>query len=532
MVSLARPVRRAHTHIAGIVSCAIACIAPTHAARAQDDALSHLRTIPDDVIAWWVFDPSALGNNGEGPIDRRVIEGALRIALSSGMVEGESAEILTGLLAGCAFSDAPSRVCLLGIQTQPDTGPDAQPGDWTIIAVNAIVEVHTTSRQPALLQTIRSVFLDSPATGAKAGRQTTQKQVTLATGQSAVVLTKPNEPGVAPSPWSEVAWTSEPGVFTLAIGKDTLANWMRIRNTPNTHIVDSAHWQMHRDTVGMNTPRGRTFAEVYVNMNAMRERFATSLLYGRTNDVLNVSSIGNMRDVMLHARLVDPASVRVEGGLPDATYAGPPLIELDASWSSRKEKPGTAHATRVADSVWPTWLISSGPPPGTYAMVVNADWERLIAWILATKRATLEVDERDVFNQKLRAWTTRYNDTLGRLTKSFESQIVLTDVPRSPVALPGVCTLLCETKPSMNFDRLLRDLDSVLGSIHESVRPVPDKLMWSVSILPENTDPAGIFGVFAVGLAGTQARPVLVAGWSSLAVTKNQERLGRPTRAR
>ncbi|MCA9277835.1 MAG: hypothetical protein H6815_03515 [Phycisphaeraceae bacterium] len=499
-------------------------------AQGTRDTIEQMRRIPDGVIAWWVYNPGALGNGGEGTIDRRVIEGALRIALSSGMVEGETAEILTGLLAGCAFSDAPSRVCLLDIQTEPDTSPGAAFGDWHITSISAVVEIHTNTRQPALLQTVKSVFLDSPATGSQTSGGVSQKQITLANGQAAVVLQQaPN--GTTPvSLWSEVSWTSEPGVFTLAIGRDTLSDWIRRRDAHNTADVMASHWQVHRDTIDAGTAQGSVFAEVYVNIDAMRDRFETSLLYGRTDDVLNVSNIGNMRDVMLHARLVDASLVRIDGGLPNATYNGPPLIELDATWSTRREKPGIAHTHRVADSVWPAWLITYGPPPGTYAMVVDLDWERTVAWFLATKRSMLDADERVAFNQKLRAWSTRYNATLKRLAQSFESQVVLTDVPRSPVALPGVCTLLCEAKPSMNYDRLLRDLDSILGSAHKSVKPMHDKLMWSVSILPENTDPAGILSVFAAGLAGNAEKPVLVAGWSSLTVTHTQERLGRPTR--
>lgn len=490
-------------------------------AQVAREHVRELARIPEGAVAYWFLEPGAIGGGPE-PAQRAVIDSALRIAMSSGLAQGDAAEAIAGLLAASAMSSAPSRVCVLDVASSPV----ATDGAWELTRLAAVVEVRANDHRP-LIETVRSIFVegdyrrgDAAAQGPEAA---TQRLVTLPGGIEAAVLTKPRW-----HPWGEIAWTSEPGVFTLAIGPGTLQRWIADRDWPSTN-VDIKHqpWLAHRRAISDTGPRGDVFCELFVDIDKLRAGFDSAMVRGRMGDVLNEWRLGNARQFMLHGRLVHPEAVRMEGSVPGRQYAGPPLVELDASFEARSQPAGFVGTVRVAEALWPAWTFRSGPPDASHAMVIRADPSRLLAWALASHRATLKPAEREEFNEQLRLWNARHRDELQRVLRSFEREIVLCDSPAAPLAIPGLCTVMVEARDGVDAHRLLADLRSVLANVDPSLRYAKDSVSWTVPLLPEALG-SGAISAFSLGLAGPSKRPMLVAGFGWAPIRHAQQRLGVP----
>lgn len=199
-----------------------------------------------------------------------------------------------------------------------------------------------------------------------------------------------------------------------------------------------AEWPAHRQAVGGVAPAGEPLIELAFNVDAIRQQcpseFAGSS--GVTSDgggmrghnLLGALRVANARVLGLHARLIpadavsprDPALPRI-GATANATYAGPPLLIVEASWSARSQPPGTVHHAALTLPYWPVAQLGTlGPNEAAFVLAARASWRPVVDRVLDVYHASLPPATSPAFASLRQRWLTSHGDALGRLISGTE----------------------------------------------------------------------------------------------------------------
>ncbi len=203
------------------------------------------------------------------------------------------------------------------------------------------------------------------------------------------------------------------------------------------------------------------------------------------------------------------------------------MIAVDATWSSRADLPSTVGHRSIARADWPARDLRLEPPPGSYVIVAEMDWRRIEDMISTSQQNTRTTTDRLEIDTRRRVWNRTNGRTLDRILRSLDRWLVLSDVPRPPVPVPGLTTAFVELKPAVNRARFERDLSTLLASLGDRVPYDEQSQTWSYRLLDKSSDPMGMLGALAWGLAGSPRHGVIVGGWGASVIEANRERLER-----
>ncbi|MBX3358209.1 MAG: hypothetical protein KF745_07260 [Phycisphaeraceae bacterium] len=454
--------------------------------------------IPADSVAWWQFDPGHF-KSGAGPDDggdgalAGAVESMLRIAVASRVIEDRSsAAVVQGLLAASVVGDVPHVLCAI-----PLGGNDSPVGE-----VGAVLSLRTLGDHRAYVRTIEAILVGGRGSGLPDEQAAAaQRTIDLPGNRRGVAFALPGWPA-----WREVSWCSTEGEFVVGLGRGALDRWFAA-----APVADGA-WREHQQTVDRARPPGDVFMECYADLNALRrlypDQFAAEPLAG----VLHAMRLSNARDFMLHARWIEPANVLV-GDPADpsraaaGSYAGPPMIAIDASWSARSEKPGEVEREAISTSSWPENEMPMPPPPGRYVVVLPSRVLNRLDEALTLYRSTLRAESRAQFEAAERAWRGTHRAALARVSRAAGPWIVLSDYPRPSVAMIGATTLYLPLRAGERADAFARDLGELLQPFKNRLEYRDKSGVWSLRV-----DPSGLVRVITWGMAESRRGAVLVGG--------------------
>lgn len=462
--------------------------------------------IPPDAVAWWSFDPSHFGRHrnadsaqteprgaGSGGVGG-VAESALRIASASGLVTDPDAAAMVDALLGAAVVGAvPHTLAILRFSAQPGDGDDSM----RITDLAAVLELRTRADHRRFLRTIQTILVDAPRARDGAPEPSgTQRVIELPNGRQAVQYTQPDWPD-----WRKVSWTSTDDAFLVAIGDGALEQWFHALDRRNRPDAPQPYWQHHRRALDDAQRAGDVFLETYYDINALRRAFPEAFADGRSGELLRIAGLSNARSFMLHAARAEPPP-------PDQrAQTQPPLIAIDATWSARSDPPGTIGHQPLSESRWPRARTRLPPPPGSYAIVIDAQPRQLLETALDAYAASLKDDARARFNNARRIWQRNHSAPLRRTLASLTGWIVISDYPPPPVRAPGVATVYMELWPSAVPDRFSLDMRNLMSAFEDRVAYDQRRDIWSLRL-----DPDGLVRVISWGRAGDPPVHAVVGG--------------------
>jgi hypothetical protein len=474
-------------------------------------AQSSLFEMPSGAVAFYAMDPSAFGVQESPTPQRQLVEGAIRAALSSGLIaEKDATDILGGLLAASVVGSAPHKLCVLDFEAR------SLPGDerWEMTRLAAVLEVRTNRDHRSLVRTLQSILV-----GDGGQQDGTQSPIQLPGGVRGMSFTRAGWPA-----WRQITWASTDDAFYVAIGADALQTYL----TPypgEPGESDERQWAFHRSEVErFHEARGDAAAELFLDVNKIRRGFSDSFAEGRLGDLFGAWGLENARSFMIHARRVPTEQVRLLGER-NHRYDGPPTIAIDATWSSRADLPTTVGHRPVARADWPARDLRLAPPPGSYVIVAEMDWRYVEELISTSFRQSRKPSDRIEIDAERKAWDRKYARTLSRVLRSLEKWVVVSDVPKPIAPVPGLTTAFIELKPAVNRPRFERDLAALFSSMGDRVIYDDESASWSFRLLDAAADPSGVFRALAWGLAGPPRHGVVVVGWGLRAIETNRERL-------
>lgn len=469
----------------------------TAAAHAQ----SGRSRIPEDAIAWWRLDPSRFAANRADPAlkaQREVVIAGLRAAVASGLMLDEGASrALEGLLAASEVGGRKHTLCLLELDAErAESGTGMAPRTlWMAL------ELETGVDHAAILRTIRAILIgDSPT---RQPANATQRELELPGGIRGVAY---REAGW--SDWREISWASTERAFVIGLGRGALERWFEAQQTPE---AATPTWRDHVGSVDQSRPSGDVFFQAYMNLDRIREGFPDAFVEGRTKRVLEAVDLSNARDVMLHGRWIDK----------DRTGIGIPMIAADITWSARSEAPGFVRVMAISEASWPSGAVTMKPPPGSYVILIRADWDRWVRTALDLVPAASRTTSTWRRHLSIRRWLRDNGAQLDAFLAMLQPWVVVSDVPTPVTPMPGAATFFAELRPGVTAEQASNAFRHLL-SIHGEKIVIQDGVWWF------KVDPAGVLRIPAWGFVGTKDRPVMVGGWGPPVVTENRKRLGNP----
>lgn len=488
-----RPPTRLARIIFAMILAASAFIAPESRAASR---------IPPDAVAYWRLDTTKFAGARADPAvlaQRRVLIAGLRAAVASGLIaEPRAAGALEAVLAASEVGARPHTLCLLDLDAdRPERGEGMDPN-----VLRMVLELESAGDHAALLRTLRAILVGDTKGDADA---TAQRALALPGGVAGVAFRRADW-----APWREVQWASTERTFVIGLGAGSLERWFAAQHAeadPNETPV----WDSHRGHVAEDRPPGDVVFEAYLGLDRARDGFPWGFMRGRVRRVLETVGLSNARDVMFHARWIEPP--------PGASH--PPLIAADITWRARSERPGVVRGVPISESAWPQRGVSMPPPPGTYAMVLRADWERWVMTALTLYPAASSSEDEPRRAAVMRDWARRNRGTLARLLARAEPWLVVSDVPLPVTPMPGAATFFIELRSGADAIETGNLLRTLIGA--HMGRVLIDDGVWSY-----NVDDRGVLRIPAWGFVGPNEKPILVGGWGPPVVTENRARLGDP----
>lgn len=473
---------------------AVACVVAT-----PEVVQSTPPRIPADAVAYWRLDTTRFAGPGAADpaaqAQRRILLAGLRAAAASGLIaESRAAGALDALLAASEVGARPHTLCLLDLAGERTaTGHGLAPR-----TLRFALAIESSGDHALLLRTLRAILIggDSDTAGG------VQREITLPGAVRGVSYREPQW-----AAWHEIQWASTDDMFVIGLGAGSLERWFAAQAAPEP--VDTP-WAPHRAMVNRVRPAGGVFFEAYLGLDQARHGFPWGFIGGRVRRVLDTVNLSNARDVMMHARWVEPA----------ADSSTPALIALDLTYSARSERPGVVRRVAVSEDHWPADLPMS-PPPGTYAIAMRAPWGLWVHTALDLVWATADSDRADFKRAAIQGWLERAGGPLGRLLSRLEPWVVVSDVPPPIAPMPGASTFFVPIKPGVGAEAVSSEMRAVLAD--HLKRILIEDGVWSFKV-----DPGGVLRIPSWGLVGSPARPILVGGWGPPVVTENRRRLGDP----
>jgi hypothetical protein len=228
----------------------------------------------------------------------------------------------------------------------------------------------------------------------------------------------------------------------------------------------------HRAALVADGSKGSVCVQVFVDLNRLRHAVPDALDNTVLARTLGAWGLANARDVMLTARVVDPADVSTRdpalalppGATPPERYAGAPIVRVDVTWSARSEEPSQVRRGALAAGFWDLGKQAGVPEGARWVMAVRSDLALWTLLALRTHAAGLEPAARGAFSREVERWAGAHGLAMDRLAHAGAGWLVL---------WPGTR----ETGP-LAFDwRLAPDgpasIDSMVKDAADALAPFP-----------------------------------------------------------
>jgi hypothetical protein len=440
--------------------------------------------IPPDALAWWRFDPSRFASVEQAPEGRELFIAGLRSLAVSGVAGKSAGRFIEGLLAASEIGDAPHTIALLEMRAhRPPSGSGAE-----FDALRLVLQIETDSGHDRLLSTIKTILIDAPqARDAVDGGPPRQHTLELPGGRHAVAFTRERW-----GPAQTISWCSLEGAFIIGLGDGALEQWFTSK--PD----QPALWTPHTVSVQADRPPGETFIEAFIDIAALRARFPDAFVSGRTPRLRSALGFDHADSCMLHGRFIEPV----------CAPAKTPLIALDLTASIADAITRRA----LTEHTWPDTPGFFAPPPGSYAVVIRARWQQIYALALSLYECSIQSPDLAEHLAARAEWEHQHADELDALFNSFGEWIVLSDVPPPIIPVPGLSTIIAESRGETAPAELERALSSVLRSFDDVIVSGPNHEYWL------RLDKHGLLRLPAWGFAARGDRAAIIGSWGAAAV--------------
>lgn len=465
-------------------------------------------------------------------LNSRLASAILRAAVASKVVQsGPVARVLEVALAAGEAGAAPHTLAVLELSEVEDTSksiPSDTPGGANprrvrsggtpgpLIRLKAVLDLETARGHQELLRTIEAILVDPNLPQADRG---TQRQFTVpgGSGGSGANGRRPDRTIAAfrGPEWPdslEVSWCSTPGHFTVAVGVGAMERWFAVQDAPPPTVAahpsgassleEAAAHRRYMDRLRSSASpadgpdasqatgqRSTSAFEFFMDCNALRRSmdgsFTSSLrpeTEGRGARLLRSWSLSNARSFMLHARVIAPENVVLASGLDDlpalldpaakrSAYDGPPLLVMDATWSSRSDAIGDVSHRAVSQPFWPQKDMGKPPAPttGAFVMVFPSDLSSLLDVTTGFHSGLVSQDDARRHDRADSAWQRKMSGVIQRQRQRLGKWIVLIG-PESPggSALADLA-ILCPLDQRADHRQFDTDLLSLLTPFKDHI---------------------------------------------------------------
>ncbi|MBC7770921.1 MAG: hypothetical protein H7210_00365 [Pyrinomonadaceae bacterium] len=493
-------------------------------------------TIPPESVIWWRFDPTPLTGQAPGKqlappdlaanLNARLSSAILRAAVASRVVPSDAvASVLEVTLAASEAGAAPHTLAVLALTetaftTRPSparAGPKSTLAE-TPIQLKAVLDLQTSVNHQALVRTIEAILVDPSLPQDKRG---VQRIFTIPAGNDDNAQVTPQRTVAAfrRAEWPEsleVSWCSTPGHFTVAIGVGVMERWFAVQDAAqpppapaSTNLGRSPfeEAQAHRRFINIlrrpSTPPGRPDAappadqhaprvfEFFMDCNHLRaglEKSFTSALkpesQGRGARMLQSWNLSSARSFMVHARLIPPQNVLIasraddlpallDPALKSPAYEGPPLLVIDATWSSRSNALGDISHRSISQPFWPQQDLGK-PPPGSFAMVFPADLSSLLDVSTDFYAGLVAPGGARRHDRSVNAWHRKMSGVIQRQQRRLGRWIVLIGPESSAGGVLADLAILCPLDREADPRQFGADLLTMLSPFKDALQ-APDE---------------------------------------------------------
>jgi hypothetical protein len=215
--------------------------------------------------------------------------------------------------------------------------------------------------------------------------------------------------------------------------------------------------------------------EVWIDVNALRGRFADTLEDDRLPGLLRAAGLANARSVMLHGRWVAPEGVALadpslplpRSSLRLGEYTGPPLLRIDVSWNSRADDLRTIRGTNIAAGHWPAAALREPAASATSVVVIRWPWFVRLERVLEARAAWLARGERERFADRVRSWRQESRSRLDRACGSLHGWLLI----GLDASVPGLLRIEARTRDDGAAPaNIAADVAHLLGPLGADVR--------------------------------------------------------------
>lgn len=498
-------------------------------------------------ILWWTWDPAPLASAPADALipdqlESQLTSTLLRAATAAGVVkEGPQADALRAVLAASELLSIPHTFAVFRLEEIP-ANAIRDPGTMRIDAVLDLAASADVQKQ--LMRTLAAIVAPPGSTNPGS-----QSSFTRSSGEQGVIYRRADWPD-----HMELAWSSSPGHFTIALGSGTLE---RSRSALDGHSVHRPDIRAQVDLIRAQRGGAAPLFQFGLDVSKLREGLAaqaesspTPSKDGRVARLLRAWRLSNARSFMLHAHVIAPEHVRTSLSLehlepgaeaPPRTYFGPPLIVLDATWSARSEAPEHIGHASLTEAGWPvpalrlqpplplvddpTAPTPPGPAPNTsvpraaFALVLRNDLRSAFDDFTGFYDGLLPRDQGIAFQRTLANWERSAGAILHRQAKRLGTHTVILgpDKPLSIFSGISFIASLDNRADASSFDRdlitMLAPLKMQLGRSDDSpIRTLatPDMGLVNLaawSVIPRTRDRQGVWiGAVGLNLSDTAAR--------------------------
>ena len=250
--------------------------------------------------------------------------------------------------------------------------------------------------------------------------------------------------------------------------------------------------------------------EAYVNIDALRERFASAFRTGRTPRMLKALHLETASSVMLHGRFVEQGEKHLPLLAIDHTVLGstPEAVMQRIQWSL---------------DAWPEDLPPITSEDGaTYALIAAPDWPSLVDQAIEIHNATIPDKGIQEHVQGVAAWRAQRGAALDRLLGEFGEFLVLSDTPQPPAPIPGLATVLVPVSGDATV--AAEAMSGVLSDFQDRVRTNTSKgdTRWAYSI-----DSGGLVRLPVWSVMRRGGHAALVGGWGYACLKSGERWLAR-----
>jgi hypothetical protein len=465
--------------------------------------------VPSGALAWWRYDPSAFPSDraaGRAPgSERDILLATLRAALASGTLGHRTGAMLGALLlVGLEAGDTPHTLALLDFSaTRPPTGTGVD-----IQSLAVAMRIDSGDRHADMLRTVRAVAIDSfHAPGAADPSPGVQARFDLPDGRTGVAFRKPDW-----EPWREVSWCSETTAFTIGIGQGALPTWFSPVPTDNA----PPPWHALRAPIDAARPPAPIVFECYIDFRALRARFPSAFVMGRTPRMLAALNLQDAAALLFQARVVP------------ATLPGGRTTSLMATDAAVLAPDDTISHHAFSHHTWPDHLEPALLPPGaSSATVATVDWPSAFQRVLAIHTATITDRRLPAFIERRNTWLDGHRADLDELLAEFQPALVISTHERIPAPLPGVGCIAIPANPDAPAGRIAAGLERVLAPFHPAVRTDPPNQKAPSPVWSLRVDRTGLVRLPWWTLTRAPSGPaVLVGAWAAAPLETARRWLG------